>query len=84
MVGELVSGRIVVDGKGPRRLHIPPHSLSLPHVVDLRQVVLPMRVWLLETGMEVEMVGRDVLVRWWRLYLTARSIVSGLRIAVEA
>jgi hypothetical protein len=43
-----------------------------------------MRVWLLEIGMEVEKVGPDVLVRWWRPYLTARGIVSGLRIAVEA
>jgi hypothetical protein len=29
----------------------------------LRQVVLLMRVWLLEIGMEVEKVGPDVLVR---------------------
>ena len=84
MVGELVSGKIVMGGKGPRRPHIPPDSLSLPHVVGLRQVVLLMRVWLLQIGMEVEKVGPDVLVRWWWPCLTARGIMSGLRIAVGA
>ena len=76
IVEELMSGRIVVGGKGPRHLHIPPHLLSLPHVVGFRQEVLLMRLWLLEIVMVVERGGLDVFVRWWRLSLTARNIGS--------